>query len=160
MRYRIIVLSLALALGGCGANKLSTAEMVGAAAGAAIGGYVGYQFGGGLGQIAMTAAGVLAGGTAGIAAGRALAPSDKMAYDATTGRALAEAGDGAILYWDNPTTGNSGLVRPLRTFHAGDGRPCRQYRSVFALDHGVESATDLACLQADGTWRLSGTEKG
>jgi surface antigen len=148
-RKSAIVL-IALLAAGCG-GRMSTSEMVGAGLGLAAGGAIGYQFGGGLGQALSTAAGALIGGTAGYVIGRRLSPSDRAEYDRTAQQALAEAPDGGLRDWSNPSTGNSGIIRPVRSYHT-DGRLCRQYRATVAFDRDVLSGTGTACLQADGQW--------
>lgn len=144
-----------LALGGCANVQMSREEMLGTAAGAAVGGIVGYQFGGGLLMNSLFAtAGTLAGGTAGYLTTRALIGSDRRAYDDTTQKGLALAGDGQIVEWRNPITGNSGIFRATRSYRNGHGQQCRQYRATVAFTDGVRSGTGIACQEADGSWKV------
>jgi len=149
-----LIVVLALALTAC-ANKpnLSTPHVVGAGVGAIAGGVIGYQFGGGITQSLATTAGAILGGAVGYAAGPRLWPSDRVALNQATHRALAEP-DGEIVTWSNPETGNGGMVRPTRSFLGPQGTMCRQFRSSVAWGAGTTSGTGLACLQPDGSWSV------
>ncbi len=133
-------------------TRLTTGGIIGAAAGAAFGGYAGSYIGGGIVQTMAIAGGALIGGVSGYSIGERLYPSDVAAYDATTKTALAKARDGEIRGWSNPDTGNSGIVRPVRTFTAQNGATCRDYRSTFSFKDGAVSADGTACKQATGDW--------
>lgn len=134
-------------------TRLTPAGLLGAAAGGALGGYAGSYIGGGIAQTMFIAGGALIGGVSGYSIGERLYPSDMAAYDATAKTALAQARDGEIRGWSNPATGNSGIIRPVRTFTAQDGATCRDYRSTFAFNDGAVSADGTACRQANGDWR-------
>lgn len=93
-------------------------EMPVTAAGAAVGGILGYQLGGGVILNSLFAtAGTVAGGSAGFYATRALRESDRAAYDRTAQKGLASAEDGKILDWQNPETGNSGIFRATHSLY-------------------------------------------
>ena len=132
----------------------------GASAGAALGGWVGYQFGGGLGQMAFTAAGAIVGGAGGYVAANQLLPSDRVLYDSTTRKGLAESADGQVLSWYNPETGNQGVFRPTRSFTAMSGRSCRHYRTTVAFHDGFASSDGTACRMADGQWQIVSNDFG
>jgi surface antigen len=146
---------LILALGGCANVQMSREEMLGTAAGAAVGGILGYQLGGGVLMNSLFAtAGTLAGGTAGYMTTRALMGSDRSAYDDTTHKGLASASDGQVVEWRNPETGSSGIFRPTRSYRNAQGQPCRQYRAAVAFTDSVRSGAGIACQQADGSWKV------
>ncbi|MFQ5765975.1 MAG: RT0821/Lpp0805 family surface protein [Rhodospirillales bacterium] len=152
---KLTAIVLAVSLGGCANVDLTREELLGAAAGAAVGGIVGYQFGGGVIMNSLFAtAGTLAGGTAGLLTTRALMGSDLASYDRTTRKALVSATNGAILDWQNPETGNSGIVRPMNSFTMADGRLCRQYRATVSFAENVRSGQGMACRNADGRWQV------
>ena len=155
MKKKITVIALAVALGGCGNMQMTREEMLGTAGGALVGGIVGFQFGGGTIVPALFAtAGTLVGGTTGYMTVRALRGSDRAAYDNTTQMGLNKAGDGQVVEWRNPETGNSGIFRATNTYRNPNGQNCRQYRSTVAFQGGVKSGNGIACQQADGTWKV------
>lgn len=149
---KIIVVTVALFLVGCSNSRVSPIELVGAGLGAAAGGLIGYQFGGGLGRILYTAAGSMFGSGVGYMAGRMLSESDLMAYEKTAKEALSHARDGEHLDWANAETGHRGIFRPTRTFNGWDGRYCRDYRATVVLGPELKTAEGTACQQADGQW--------
>jgi surface antigen len=152
---KVTSIALILALGGCANFQMSREEMLGTAAGAAVGGIVGYQLGGGIVMNSLFAtAGTLAGGTAGYVATRALMGSDRAAYDETTKEGLASADGGQIVEWQNPETGSSGIFRATGSYRNTQGQRCRQYRSAVAFTDGVRSGAGIACEQADGNWKV------
>lgn len=129
-------------------------ELAGAAAGAALGGYAGAQFGAGFGQLAYIAGGTIIGGIAGFEAGNLLKQSDWLLYNGAAEKALASAGDGTTLNWDNPKTGHSGAFRPTQTFLALNGETCRHFRSTVAFSDAIESGDGTACHKSDGHWEI------
>jgi len=152
---KVTSIVLILALGGCANVQMNREEMLGTAAGAVLGGVVGYQFGGGLlVKSLFTTAGTLVGGTAGYLTTRALMGTDRRAYDDTTQQGLASAGDGQVVPWSNPETGNSGIFRATHSYRNAQGQSCRQYRSTVAFADGVRSGVGTACQQADGSWKV------
>jgi len=129
-------------------------EVAGALAGAALGGYAGAQFGAGFGQMAYIAGGTIIGGIAGYEAGSYLRTSDWVLYKGTAEKALASAGDGTTLNWNNPETGHSGAFRPTQTFRTQNGETCRHFRSTVAFVDAIESGDGTACHQSDGRWKI------
>lgn len=145
----------ALLVAGCGQQRFTGAEMTGASLGAAAGGVLGYQMGGGLAQTLFTAGGVLLGGATGYMIGRRFEPSDRAMYGQTLAVALAGADDGETLHWRNPETGRNGTVRPVRSYHrGGDDRLCRDYRSAVNFEVDVATGSGTACRDTDGRWNL------
>jgi surface antigen len=155
MNKKIAAIVLALSLGGCANVDMSREEMLGAAAGAAAGGFLGYQIGGGLIMNSLFATlGTVAGGAAGLYATQALMGSDRVAYDQTAQKGLNESNDGEVVNWRNPETGNSGIFRPVRSFYLADGRYCRQYRATVSFEKNVRSGAGMACRQDNGQWAV------
>ena len=152
---KITALVLTVLIGGCANVDMSREEMIGTAVGAALGGIIGYQIGGGLLMNSLWAtAGTVAGGTAGYVATRTLVGTDRAAYDRTIQKGLAEAENGEVVDWKNPETGNSGIFRPTNSFYAADGRLCRQYRATVAFKDDVRSGAGMACRNSDGQWQV------
>ncbi len=142
----------ALALAGCGQQRFTGAEMTGATLGAAAGGALGYQMGGGLAQSVFTAGGVLLGGATGYMIGRRFEPSDKAMYGQTLSDVLSGADDGETRYWLNPETGLNGTIRPVRSYRRGEDQVCRDYRSAVNFDVDVSTGSGTACRAPDGRW--------
>jgi len=155
---KITALFLAATLGGCAdvdMSNMNREEMLGTAAGAAVGGILGFQLGGGLLLNSTFAAlGTVGGGAAGFYTTRALMGTDRAAYERTAQKGLTELSDGLVVDWQNPETGTSGIFRPIRSFTLGDGRYCRQYRTTVSFDKNVQSGNGMACRTADGRWQV------
>ena len=152
---KLTAIVLAVSLGGCANVDMTREEMLVTAAGAAAGGILGYQFGGGIIMNSLFAtAGTVAGGAAGFYATRALMGSDRAAYERTAQKGLASAEDGKIIDWQNPETGNSGIFRATRSFYLGNGQYCRQYRTTVSFDKTVHSGNGMACKNASGEWEV------
>jgi surface antigen len=155
---KMTALILAATLGGCAdvdMGGMNREEMLGTAAGAAVGGILGFQLGGGLLMNSSFAAlGTIAGGATGFYATRALMGSDRAAYERTAQKGLEESSDGQVVDWQNPETGNSGIFRPIRSFRLADGRYCRQYRTTVSFDKTVRSGNGMACRNANGQWEV------
>jgi len=84
--------------------------------------------------------------------GLRLTQADLALQRATLRRTLDEEPDGGRGTWENPDTGHSGEVLPLRTF-TREGQRCRVFRLIM---RGAETR-DLefrACKQSDGEWRI------
>jgi surface antigen len=147
-------LAASLALGACQTLEERPKESVGTLAGAAMGGLVGANIGGGSGRAVATGAGVLIGGVLGNQIGRSLDRADRLQIQATTERALETARTGEPVPWRNPETGNSGTVTATRTVENADGTACREYRQTIDVGGSVQEGQGLACRQPDGAWRI------
>jgi surface antigen len=155
MKKKITAILLAVSVGGCANVDMTREEMLGTAAGATAGGFLGYQLGGGLLMNTLFATlGTAAGGAGGFYATRSLMGSDLAAYERTTKKGLAQAGDGQVLNWQNSETGHSGIFRTIRSFQMADGRYCRQYRTTVSFDKNVRSGAGMACRQENGQWQV------
>jgi surface antigen len=160
---KVLLVAAAVTLTACQGQfpKPSTSSLIGAAIGAAAGGIVGWQFGGGIGHILATAAGAGIGAGAGYLGGPLLLPSDQAAYEKTARSALASAPDGKIVSWQNVQTGSSGIFRPTRSFSDdSSGFYCRDYRATVAVKSGMVRGTGTACETASGEWVLFDRQRG
>lgn len=140
-----------LSLGAC--QTTSPGETLGTLGGAAAGGLLGSQIGGGTGKLAATAVGTLIGALAGRELGKRLGGTDQ--------RQATQAEERAVLRnepitWNNPETGYRGRVQPTRTYESQAGQLCRDYTHTVYISGRAETARGTACRQADGTWRLVG----
>jgi surface antigen len=155
---KIMVLTGALLLAACGHQNvnldLSTGKVAGASAGGLIGGLIGAQFGGGIGTILYTIAGIALGGAAGYTFGDSLLPSDHQVFQDRTKRAMANAGNGQVVSWTNPSTGVAGTITPVRSYYTGKGQVCRDFRATISAPEGIGQGTGMACKMAGGAWQI------
>jgi surface antigen len=139
----------------CQGNK----ETIGTVAGALIGGILGNQIGSGSGRKAATILGAVAGGYAGNRIGEQLDCADQQYHAVTTHDALEYQPSGRPSSWNNPDTGHSGTVMPVRTWQQEDGTYCRDFTQSIVVEGRVEEATGTACRNSDGTWRIASSEQ-
>lgn len=158
MKNRIAVVSLVgvlvTGLVACETNEYGQKQTGGAIIGGVVGGLLGSQMGGGKGKLATTAAGTLLGVFLGSSVGKSLDKADRMYATQTASTALEQNPTGQSSTWTNPDSGHSGSVTPIRTVHASNGSPCRDYETTVTIDGRTETAVGRACRQADGTWRV------
>jgi len=137
--------------GGDGSSDFGPKTGIGAALGAAGGGLLGAAAGGGATGIA---AGVLLGGLVGGATGSMLDSQDKRTAAATTQQALENKPSGATTAWNNPDSGNSGTVTPVRTYQSASGQYCREFEQTVTIGGKPQKSYGTACRQPDGSWQI------
>ena len=140
-------------LAGC-ANGAGTKETVGTLGGAVVGGLLGAQFGGGTGRLVATAAGAGIGMLVGNQIGASLDDNDRRKAKDAQQRATA-APVGETITWNNPDSGNSGSVTPVRNGTSASGQQCQEFQETVTIGGKQESAYGTACRQDDGTWRIN-----
>jgi len=87
-----------------------------------------------------------------------MTPEDLALFRATVREVLEKGTDGTARRWDNPNTGASGVVTPLKSYER-DGRPCRNVE-IFNEAKGFSGRTRYDfCKQPDGTWRSATSGK-
>src|SRR6056297_2608486 len=153
IKQLIIVLMAGLVLAGCTQNmgpKEGTGTLLGATAGAVLGSNVGK----GKGNIAAIAIGTLAGALFGQEIGRSLDRADRIAMGQNAQDSLEYAPSKETTTWNNPDSGNSGAMTPLRTYQTETGRYCREYRQTVYIGGQQQEAYGTACRQPDGTWQI------
>lgn len=146
------ILAAAIALAGCtGDNQNETAGSIIGGIGGAV---LGSQIGGGTGNIIATAVGTLAGALIGNQIGKSLDEADKLKmHEAETEAHKAPIGKQIV--WDNPKSGNSGTVTPVRDGHSsGSGAYCREYETTVTVAEKKQDAYGTACQQPDGSWKI------
>ena len=151
MMKTIAVAALALTLVGCeGAGPKQTGGgLIGAVGGAAIGS----QFGSGTGQIAAIAAGTLLGAFVGSEIGKGMDANDRAQLQQAQYRAYS-APVGEQIAWNNPASGNSGVIIPTREGRRADGAYCREFQNNVMIGGKREEAYGTACRQPDGSWKI------
>jgi surface antigen len=154
MKFRSIAVAAALAvsLAAC-SQDAGNKETFGTLGGAALGGLLGSQFGGGTGKLVAVGAGVLIGGLAGREIGRSLDKAD-MAYAQRAEQQAHTAPVGQQITWSNPESGHSGSVTPVRQGVDQSGATCREYQTTVNVGGKSEQAYGTACRQADGSWKI------
>ncbi len=66
---------------------------------------------------------------------------------------------GAEVEWRNVETGNSGVIRVLRTYFPSPKAPCREYERTTRQPSGPDALVrGTGCRDADGRWRLKEEE--
>lgn len=148
----IATIICAVALLGCA--QQGPKETGGTLAGAGVGGLLGSQLGSGSGKLVTTGLGVLLGGLVGSDVGRSLDRADRLAMSQTTQRSLETAPTGQGSTWQNPDSGHSGTVTPLRTFQTSQGSYCREFQQTITVGGNTEQGYGTACRQPDGSWQI------
>lgn len=144
--------AVALMLGGC-VEEYGTKQTFGTLLGAAGGGLLGAQIGGGRGKLAAVAAGTLIGAFVGNQMGKSLDRADQLAM--ASAQATAETAPlNEPVYWRNPESGNSGTVTAVREGTTRSGQHCREFQHTVFIGGKAEKGYGTACLQPDGSWRL------
>jgi surface antigen len=148
-----LALSL-LALSACTTmDNVGTKQGVGALGGAVAGGVLGSQIGEGSGKLWATGAGALVGALLGSEIGKSLDSADRAAMSNANSRANT-AKLGEAVSWNNPQTGNSGTVTPIRDGTTKSGAYCREYQQTITVAGKTEKAYGTACRGADGQWKI------
>jgi surface antigen len=152
---KIVALGAMLALfAGCAPqDQYGPKQTVGTLGGAALGGLLGSQFGGGSGKLATTAAGVFIGALAGSEIGRSLDRADR-AYASQAVNQAQSAPIGETITWENPRSGNSGAITPVRDGTSTSGLYCREFQQSITVGGKRQQGYGIACRQPDGTWRI------
>ena len=155
MTHRGIMAAVAavLLVTACAESGYGPKRTVGGLSGAALGGLLGAQFGSGSGQLAATGAGVLIGALIGSEIGRSMDEVDRIQADRAVSRAHS-APIGETITWNNPQSGNSGSVTPVRDGTSTSGRYCREFQESITIGGRSEEGYGIACRQPDGTWRI------
>lgn len=68
--------------------------------------------------------------------------------------ALEQQQDGEMGEWDNPESGNSGSITPVKSYKSADGQPCRKLKVVERAKGMVEESTVDLCKPDNGEWVL------
>jgi surface antigen len=138
---------------GC-AEGYGTKQGIGALGGAAAGGLLGSTIGGGTGKLVAVGAGTLLGAFLGNEIGSSLDRADQ----AYAGRAVQKAYVAPIgqkIIWNNPQSGNSGVITPTREGHdPSTNAYCREYQQTVTVGGRTQQAFGQACQQPDGTWKI------
>jgi surface antigen len=149
-RISVLVVILALVLVGC-ATAPGPKATVGGLGGATVGGLLAAGLGA---SPAAIAGSVILGGLVGGAIGDRLDAADKKQAQQAAQRAFETAPSGSAVAWNNPDSGNSGMVTPTRTYQAANGQYCREYRQTITVGGEQHQAYGTACREPDGSWKI------
>jgi surface antigen len=116
-----------------------------------VGGLIAAAAGGGGAGIA---AGVIGGALLGGLVGSYLDDRDKKMAADSASRALETAPSGQSVAWNNPDSGHSGTVTPVRTYQSG-GTYCREYQQTVTIGGRPQQSYGTACRQPDGSWKIA-----
>lgn len=156
MKKIILMMAMIATVGLAGCESMQnsgTKQTVGAIGGAVLGGTLGSKVGKGNGQLWATGIGVLLGTLVGSEVGKSLDKAD-MVYAQRANHQAHSAPVGEAIEWNNPETGNSGAVTPVRDGKDTGGRYCREYQQTIYVGGQQETGYGIACQQPDGTWEI------
>lgn len=146
---------------GCQGNQQGgvSKEDIGTVAGALLGGLLGSKVGKGGGRKIATVLGAVAGGYAGKTYGKQLDCQDQQYHSQTTHEALEYQPSGRASSWNNPDSGHSGTITPVKTWQRDTGQYCRDYTQSIIVDGQIQEAQGTACRDNGGNWRIVSSEQ-
>jgi len=145
-----VLLLIVIATTGCTTIQDNPKTAIGGLGGAAVGGLIAAAAGGGGAAIAGA---VIGGALLGGLVGNMLDQRDKRLQAEAAQRALENTPSGKPVAWNNPDSGHSGTVTPVRTYQS-DGKYCREYQTAVTIDGKQEKGYGTACRQPDGSWKI------
>jgi surface antigen len=151
VRAAAVATVAAFALASCATIEDNPKAAIGGLGGATVGGLIAAAAGGGGAGIA---AGVIGGALLGGLVGNYLDDRDKKMAADSAHRALETAPSGQSVAWNNPDSGHSGTVTPVRTYQSG-GTYCREYQQTVTIDGKPQQSYGTACRQPDGSWKIA-----
>jgi surface antigen len=153
MKFKTVIAAAVVLLLGAGCAQQGEKQTIGTIGGAALGGLLGSQFGSGTGKLVATGAGVFIGGLIGSEIGRSMDEVDRMKANQAINTAHA-APLGETITWNNPDSGHSGTVTPVRDGTSASGSYCREFLQTISIGGQTEEAYGTACRQPDGSWQI------
>lgn len=141
-----------LLVAGCDAQNNPKATG-GAVLGGLGGALLGSMIGGGTGKLVAVGVGTLAGAMIGQSVGKSLDAADRAQIDRAE-KTATTAPIGQTIAWNNPQSGNSGTITPVRDGNHRDGRYCREFQQTIEVGGKLEKGYGTACRQPDGSWQI------
>ncbi|MFJ1256237.1 RT0821/Lpp0805 family surface protein [Cupriavidus sp. CuC1] len=133
-----------------GMNKTTSGALIGAGAGAALGGLFSH------GNAGAIVAGGMAGALLGGIIGREMDERDREARQAALRHALQTAENNQPRTWHNAKTGNSGTIKPLSGYtKSPTAQTCRKFTETYVKEGKTYEQTSRACRNASGEWELA-----
>ena len=100
-----------------------------------------------------TVLGAFIGGTIGQSIGEGLDEVDRMMASGAYTQALDKTPSNESVAWENPDSGNSGVIYPTKTYSLGN-QPCREFTQEIIIGGKIQTGYGKACRMADGSWQL------
>lgn len=150
MKKSLMISTIALAgvltLTGC-QNKQQAGMLIGAGAGALLGG----SMGGGGGKVFTTVGGAILGGLIGGSIGSIMDKQDEI----TARQAATQVPVGQEATWHNDRTGATYTVRPVKQYRSRSTHEyCREYQTKVVVGGKTQDAYGKACRKPDGSWQI------
>ena len=145
-----VVLLVVIATTGCSTIEENPKTTIGGVGGAAFGGLIAAAAGGGGPAIAGA---VIGGALLGGLVGNMLDQRDKRLQAEAAQKAMESTPSGKPVAWNNPDSGHSGTITPVRTYQS-NGQYCREYQTTVTIDNKQEKGYGTACRQPDGSWKI------
>lgn len=142
-----------LMLSGCAADGRVDKEAMGTLLGGAAGAWAGSSIGRGGGKAVAIGVGTMLGAVVGNSIGKSMNELDRIKMREAEQRAY-NAPMGEAIVWNNPNSGNSGVVTPVRDGRSTAGSYCREFQTEVTVGGKRENAHGVACQQPDGSWRI------
>lgn len=155
MRTSLLTALIAVTLiaTGCQSQGWGQKQGAGTALGAVGGGLLGNQIGKGTGNVVATAAGAVIGAWLGNEVGASLDTADRSALGQAQVNAY-KAPIGNQIAWNNPQSGNSGIIVPTRDGYDQAGSYCREFQQKITVGGKTQEGYGTACQQPDGSWKI------
>ncbi|MDH3596170.1 MAG: RT0821/Lpp0805 family surface protein [Rhodospirillales bacterium] len=153
MKFKTVIAAVMIALLSTACAGQGEKQTLGTLGGAALGGLLGSQFGSGSGKLAATGVGVFIGALIGSEIGRSMDEVDRMKANQAINTAHT-APVGETITWNNPDSGHSGTVTPIRDGTSSSGSYCREFQQTVTIGGQTEEAYGTACRQPDGSWQI------
>ena len=100
-----------------------------------------------------TLAGVTLGAFLGNEIGASMDKTDILMAQNARNYALENNKTNSQAVWNNPDSGNSGVIYPTKTYSRGD-QPCREFTQEIIIGGKIQTGYGKACRMADGSWQL------
>jgi len=153
-KVQVLLMSFAFLLLGC-TQQMGDKEGAGTLLGATAGAVLGSNVGQGKGNVVAIAIGTLAGALFGQEIGRSLDRADRIAMGQNAQYSLEHTRSNQTTRWNNPDSGNSGSMTPIRTYQKTAEQYCREYRQTVIVGGKKQDAYGIACRQPDGSWLIN-----
>ena len=133
-----------------GMDKTTSGALMGAGAGALVGGVAGK------GSAGAIVVGGLAGALLGGIIGKVMDDRDRAAREAALKQALQTSENNKPHTWHNAKTGNSGSIKPLSGYSKSpSAKTCRDFTETYVKEGKSYEQTSRACRNANGEWELA-----
>ena len=100
-----------------------------------------------------TLAGVTLGAFLGNEIGASMDKTDILMAQNARDYALENNKTNSQVAWNNPDSGNSGVIYPTMTYKQGE-QPCREFTQEIKIGGEIQTGYGKACRMADGSWQL------